>query len=370
MDLHVSPPKLRFAFVGCGAIAQKHITALSRIPEASVVGVFDIDPQAASRFGKKYDVPSFSNMDELVNTADPDFLNILTPSGCHAENLLDLVNYERHFVVEKPLALQLSDVDQILHACAQRELRVYVVKQNRFNPPIYQLKRAIEMGRFGKLVLGTVRIRWKRDQAYYDQSRWRGTWAFDGGVLTNQSSHHIDALLWLMGDAATVQAKIATQLVDIEAEDTGVALLGFSNGALGVIEATTAVRPKDLEGSISVLGEKGSVEVGGFFMNELKTWNFSEPHPMDEEVWQHHACVPNEPAWNHTEFFRDVIRSYQSGTKGLVDGLEGRRSVELITAIYESAERGQEVSLRFRPQLCRLGITEKRPATVKIRRAA
>jgi predicted dehydrogenase len=361
---------VRFALIGCGAIAHKHITALSRIPDAEVVGVFDIDPAATMRFGKKYDVPAFTNVEDLVHRSNPDFLNILTPSGFHAQNLLDLVRFERHFVVEKPLALQLSDVDRILHACAQKELRVYVVKQNRFNPPVYQLKRAIELGRFGKLVLGTVRIRWKRDQAYYDQSRWRGTWAFDGGVLTNQSSHHIDALLWLMGDAETVQAKVATQLVNIEAEDTGVAILGFANGALGIIEATTAVRPKDLEGSISVMGEKGSVEVGGFFMNELKTWNFEDPHPMDEEIWLQHAKVPAEPAWNHTEFFQDVIHSYRTGTKGLVDGLEGRRSVELITAIYESAERGQEVSLRFRPRLCRLGISEERPAAIPLRRAA
>lgn len=361
---------VRFALIGCGAIAQKHISALSQVSGAEVVGVFDLDPNAALRFGQKHQLSAFTTVDELVAKTNPDFLNILTPSGCHAQNLLDLVRFERHFVVEKPLALQLSDVDRVLHACAQKELRVYVVKQNRFNPPIYQLKRAIDMGRFGKLVLGTVRIRWKRDQAYYDQSRWRGTWAFDGGVLTNQSSHHIDALLWLMGDADTVQAKIATQLVDIEAEDTGVAILGFANGALGVIEATTAVRPKDLEGSISVLGEKGSVEVGGFFMNELKTWNFTEPHPMDDEIWQQHAKVPNAPAWNHAEFFRDVMHSFRSGTKGLVDGLEGRRSVELITAIYESAERGQEVSLRFRPRMCRLGIPEERPAIVPMRRAA
>ncbi|MGE0756147.1 MAG: Gfo/Idh/MocA family protein [Pirellulaceae bacterium] len=363
--------RVRFALIGCGAIAQKHVTALSRLEDAAIVGCFDINPAAAQRFGQKHGIEAFASVEQLVEQADPDFFNVLTPSGCHAANVLDLVQFNRHFVVEKPLALQLSDVDRILHECATRELRVYTVKQNRFNPPVFQLKRAIESGRFGRMVMGTVRVRWMRDQAYYDQSRWRGTWAADGGVLTNQACHHIDALLWLMGDVDTVQAKIATRLVDIEAEDTGVAILGFANGALGVVEATTGARPRDLEGSLSILGEKGSVEVGGFFMNELKTWNFVESHPMDDEVCSEHAKVPAIPAWNHTEFFRDVIRSYQTGQRGLVDGLEGRRSVELLTAIYESAERAEEVSLRFRPRVCRLGVPASEPVPpLKIRRAA
>ena len=361
--------RVKFALIGCGAIARKHMLALSRIPEAEVVGVYDINQVAAIQFAAKHNIKAFSSVEQMVDEARPDFFNILTPSGCHAQNVLDLVQFNTHFVVEKPLALQLSDVDQILYSCAQKELRVYVVKQNRFNPPVYQLKQAIDDGRFGKLVMGTVRIRWSRDQHYYDQSPWRGTWANDGGVFTNQASHHIDALLWLMGDVDSVNAKIATQLVDIEAEDTGVALLNFTNGALGVLEATTATRPKDLEGSISVLGERGAVEVGGFFMNQLKTWNFTDELPSDHEIWESHATVPSEPAWNHTEFFRDVISSFRSGKRGLVDGLQGRRSIELISAIYESAERAEEVALRFRPKVCRLGIQTEQ-GEVQVRRAA
>lgn len=353
---HPKRDTVRFALIGCGAIANKHVTAIRRIESAEVVGAFDLNPAVAAEFGRKHDVPTFGSVDELVAKADPDFLNILTPSGFHAKNLLELVKYNRHFVVEKPLALQLHEADQILQECALRELRVYVVKQNRFNPPIQQLKRAIDAGRFGKLVLGTIRLRWKRDEAYYAQKPWRGTWELDGGVLTNQASHHIDALLWMMGEPETVIAKTETRLASIEAEDTGAAVIKFSNGSLGIVEATTAVRPQDLEGSISVLGEKGAVEIGGFFMNDLKTWNFAEPHEMDEEVWQHCASVPNLPAWNHTEYFKDVIDSYENGRRGLVDGLEGRKSIELITAIYESAETNKEVALRFRPYACRLGV--------------
>lgn len=346
---------MKFALVGCGAIARKHVTALSRLEHAEVVGVYDLEASFARQFGNHFSIRAFTNLDEMVAETTPDFLNILTPSGCHAENVLSSVKYGCNFVVEKPLALRLEEVDEIIDQCALRGLQVYVVKQNRFNSPVAKLREALVKGRFGKLVMGTVRVRWTRDQAYYDQKPWRGTWAMDGGVFTNQASHHIDALLWLMGEPVSVMAKTSTRLVDIEAEDTGAALIKFRNGALGILEATTATRPRDLEGSISVLGERGSVEVGGFFMNELKTWNFDEPDPMDEDVWARHSQVPAEPAWNHTEYFRDIIGSYLQGGRGMVDGLEGRKSIELINAIYESADRGKEVILRYTPQECRLG---------------
>ena len=163
----------------------------------------------------------------------------------------------------------------MIEACDKHGVKLFVVKQNRFNVPVVQLRKALDQGRFGKLIMGTVRVRWCRPQAYYDQDSWRGTWAYDGGVLTNQASHHVDLLEWMMGDVESVFAKSKHALADIEAEDTAVVILKFRNGALGVIEATTAIRPKDLEGSISILGETGSVEVGGFAVNEMKTWNFS-----------------------------------------------------------------------------------------------
>lgn len=348
--------KLKFALVGCGAIAEKHAIAIGRLENTEVVGAYDIDPKVMDAFEKKHSIPVYSDVEKLIDETSPDILNILTPSGDHAKRILDLSRFGRDFVVEKPLALNLDDVDRVLEVCGRNGLGLFVVKQNRFNPPLVKLKEAIQGGRFGKLVLGTVRVRWKREQAYYEQKPWRGTWAFDGGVMTNQASHHIDALLWMMGEVESVMAMSATQLVDIEAEDTGVAMLRFRNGALGIVEATTATRPADLEGSISVLGEKGSVEVGGFFMNELKTWNFSEPNDMDGDVWTKFSKVPSEKAWNHTEFFKDVVRSKLWGEKALIDGLEGRKSIELINAVYESVETGKEISLRFRPRKCRLGI--------------
>jgi len=312
----------------------------------------------AEILGEKYCIPVFLDVERMIKETNPHVLNILTPSGWHAENILDLIRFHKHFVVEKPLALRLDHIDNILDECDKNGLRLFVVQQNRFNRAIKKLKEALNKGRFGKLVMGTVRVRWCRMQGYYDQKPWRGTWAFDGGVLTNQASHHIDMLIWMMGEVESVMAKTASRLLNIEVEDTGVAIIKFRNGALGIVEATTATRPKDLEGSISILGEKGAVEIGGFFMNQVKTWNFSEPDEMDNDVWDKLDKVSDEPAWSHTEFFKDVVYSLHNGIKGLIDGLEGRRSIELINALYESAESGKEIFLRFAPKKSRLGINK------------
>ncbi len=349
--------KIRFALIGCGAIANKHMIAINRLDNAEVIGAYDIDSNVAKAFGEKNSIPAFTDVEEMIERTEPNVINILTPSGIHAENVLSLIRFNKHFVVEKPLALRLDQIDRIVEECDVNGIKIFVVQQNRFNPPIQKLREALRKGRFGKLVLGAIRVRWCRQQAYYDQKSWRGTWLYDGGVFTNQASHHIDMLIWLMGEVESVMAKTATRLVNIEAEDTGVAILRFKNGALGLLEATTATRPKDLEGSISILGEKGSVEIGGFFMNELKTWNFEETDDMDSEVWNKFSKVPNETAWNHSQFFKDVTDSLINGKSGLIDGLEGRKSVELINAIYESAETGREVALRFTPKKCKLGMT-------------
>jgi UDP-N-acetyl-2-amino-2-deoxyglucuronate dehydrogenase len=172
----------------------------------------------------------------------------------------------------------------------------------------------------------------------------------------NQAAHHIDMLTWFMGNVESVRSMASTRLVNIEAEDTGVAIVRFDSGALGVLEATTGARPKDLEGSISILGEKGSVVIGGFFMNELVTWNFEDKRPIDDVVFEQFGRNPPDFSYNHAEYLRGVIDAIQTKKAGLVNGLEGRRSLELITAIYESIETNADVPLRFRPKKCRLGI--------------
>ncbi|WP_276953818.1 Gfo/Idh/MocA family protein [Helicobacter rodentium] len=354
---------LGVALLGCGRIAVRHAQLLSsgEIAGAKLVCVCDIDKSRAESFGKKHNVPYFADLDSMMKECGDkiDIVSILTPSGCHAQNTLEVAPYKKHIIVEKPMALTLEDADKMIESCDRFGIRLFVVKQNRYNLPVQKLREALEAGRFGKIVMGSVRVRWCRDNAYYKQDSWRGTWAQDGGVFTNQASHHIDLLEWMLGDVESVFAKSRTALSDIETEDTGVAVLRFKNGALGVIEATTATRPKDLEGSLSILGELGSVEIGGFAVNEIKHWNFTNAMESDKEVMEKYSVnPPNVYGFGHKEYYLHVVDSILNGTKALVDGLEGRKSLELIVAMYESIETGKEVFLRFHPQKCKLGHRE------------
>lgn len=348
---------LKFGLIGCGRIAARHAEILSNLDEAKLSCVCDIKDSRAINFSKKYNIPWYIDYHDMLKREEVDVVSILTPSGLHAKHVIDIAPYRKHIIVEKPMALQLEDADEMIRVCYENRTKLFVVKQNRYNIAVKKLKEAIELGRFGKFVLGTIRVRWCRTQNYYNQDDWRGTWAYDGGVFANQASHHIDMLAWMMGEVESVFAKIATRLVDIEVEDTGVALLKFKNGALGIIEATTATRPVDIEGSISILGENGAVEVGGFAMNEMKIWNFAEILPEDNDILaKYKENPPNVYGFGHLEFLRDVITSIRNNSKGFIDGLEGRKSLELINAIYESAETGKDVFLRFKPKKCHLGI--------------
>ena len=349
---------LRFALVGCGRIAKRHSELLgyNQIENTSLVAVCDIDEEKAKKIGEQFSVPYYTNMDEMMQKESIDVVSVLTESGFHAKHVINLAKYGKHIVVEKPMALTLDDADEMIQACDENGCKLFIVKQNRFNVPVVKLKEAMNQKRFGKLVLGTVRVRWCRTQEYYDQDDWRGTWAMDGGVLTNQASHHIDLLEYMMGDVESVFAKGTTALVNIEAEDTAIVTLKFKNGALGIIEATTAVRPKDLEGSISILGETGTVEIGGFAVNKMLHWNFTHKKEGDNEVMEKYSVnPPNVYGFGHQAYYEHVVESILNNKKHLVDGLVGRKSLELISAIYESIETGKEVFLRFKPTKCKLG---------------
>lgn len=350
---------LRFALVGCGRIAKRHSELLGegQIGGATLAAVCDVVPGRARVIGERFGVPWFGDLHEMMRTSDVDVAVVLTESGRHAEHVIALAPYGRHIVVEKPMALTLGDADRMIEACDVAGVKLFVVKQNRFNVPIVKAREALEAGRFGKIVIGTVRVRWCRPQSYYSQDPWRGTWELDGGVLTNQASHHVDMLEWMMGDVESVYAMSRTALVDIEAEDTAVVVLRFASGALGVIEATTATRPKDLEGSLSILGEKGTVVVGGFAMNRMETWEFVEELLGDAEVMSRYSVnPPSVYGFGHQAYYDHVVDCIRNDRRHLVDGLEGRKSLELISAIYESIESRREVALRFRPKRCRLGM--------------
>lgn len=352
---------LGFALVGCGRIAKKHAELLAggHVREARLVAVCDVVPERAQAFGAAYGVPAFASAEDMLAALDEriDVLSILTPSGDHARTTVALAPRGKHIVVEKPMALTLDDADAMIRACDIAGVKLFVVKQNRFNPPILRLRQAFEAGRFGRLVMGSVRVRWRRDQSYYDQDPWRGTWALDGGVFANQASHHIDLLEWFLGEPEAVYATTRTALVNIETEDTGAALIRFRGGAIGVVEATTAARPKDLEGSLSILGERGTVEVAGFAVNEMRTWAFSDAQPGDADVFEAtRNQPPNVYGFGHAGYLNNVAASIRHGAAALVDGLEGRKSLELIAAIYESAASGVEIPLRFRARHSRLGL--------------
>jgi predicted dehydrogenase len=349
---------LNFALVGCGRIAKRHSELLgyNQIKGAHLVAVCDIVAQKARDIAERFKVPAFTDMLEMMQSVKVDVAVVLTESGNHAKHVVALSKYCKHIIVEKPMALTLDDADAMITACDRADVRLFVVKQNRFNVPVVKAREALESGRFGKLIMGTVRVRWCRHQSYYDQDPWRGTWALDGGVLANQASHHVDLLEWMMGDVESVYAKATTALANIEAEDTAVVVLKFLNGALGLIEATTAARPTDLEGSLSILGEGGTVEIGGFAVNEMKVWRFGAERANDADVIAKYSVnPPSVYGFGHQAYYEHVIECISEGKRQLVDGLEGRKSLQLINAIYESVETGQEVKLRFKPRYCRLG---------------
>src|SRR3954464_7833173 len=350
---------IRFGLLGCGRIAKRHADLLggNHIDGTSLVAVCDPVRARADAIAAKFNIPADYNIEGFLARKDIDAVAVLTPSGMHAGHAIACARAGKHVVVEKPMALRLQDADEMMRACDAAGVKLFVVKQNRFNVPVVKAREAREAGRFGRLVLGTVRVRWCRDQSYYDQDAWRGTWAYDGGVLTNQASHHVDMLEWVFGDVVRVPARAITALAKIETEDTAVATLKFRNGALGIIEATTAARPGDLEGSLSILGAKGTVEIAGFAVNQIRHWRFIDELASDKDVVEKFSVnPPNVYGFGHQAYYQHVVDCLVHQRAALVDGLQGRKSLELISALYESIETGQEVPLHFTPKLCRLGI--------------
>jgi UDP-N-acetyl-2-amino-2-deoxyglucuronate dehydrogenase len=255
-----------------------------------------------------------------------------------------------HVICEKPMATRLEEADQLVKSCDEADVHLFVVKQNRLNPGIQLLKRATEQGRFGRIYLASVRVFWNRPQSYYDLAPWRGTWEFDGGAFMNQASHYVDLVQWLMGPVETVSAKIATLARRIETEDTGAAILRFRNGALGVLETTMLTYPRNLEGSITILGEKGTVQIGGTALNRVEEWQFAEYHDDDREAEALRVAPDPLSVYGsgHRPYYENVVRVLRGEAAAGTDGREGRKSLELILGIYESARTGREIHLPLR----------------------
>ena len=352
---------IKVCLIGCGRIAHKHIEVLSNMSsEFKVVGVHDVDLEKMNKFSMHYNVESFDSISEMVTVATPDIIVVLTESGRHADLVLECSKFSIDMIVEKPMALTKTDCEEMLSVCKKKGIKLNIVKQNRYNYPVQAARKALEDNCFGNLILGTIRVRWCRDQNYYDQANWRGTWEFDGGVLANQAAHHIDLLLWFFGEVESVYAVTKTALVDIEAEDTAIVTLQFKNGAVGILEATTATRPKDLEGSLTIMGSKGTVEIGGFAVNKLLHWNF-EDKTADNIDFEMVSQNPNDVyGFGHVEFYKDIYRQKMGLEIGLVDGHEGMKTVELLEAIYQSAATGEVVKIGESTEFSKLGKRSQR----------
>ncbi|MDD4735957.1 MAG: Gfo/Idh/MocA family oxidoreductase [Kiritimatiellae bacterium] len=337
--------ELNVATIGCGRISEKHLASYQTEDVGGrLVAVCDLDAEKAAEKGGKYGVPWYTDYHEMIK-AHPEIevLDVMTPSGMHAKHVLDLAPYGKHIITEKPMALRVEDCDAMIKACEKHGCRLFVVKQNRYNRAVVAARKALEENRFGRMVMGTIRVRWRRDQAYYNQADWRGTWELDGGVMSQQATHHLDLLQWFMGPIESLQCRTATRLMDIEVEDTAVAILKFKSGALGAFEATVATRPEDLEGSMSLLGENGSVIIGGPAVNRVDYWKFIEQREEDLEIQQMFSQeVPNVYGHGHLPYLRAAMSALLENAPGPVEGASGMTNINILTALYESAARGGE----------------------------
>lgn len=345
--VHTKKETINFALIGCGKISERHLNAIKQTPKTKLIAVCDIQEGKAKALASTLQCDAYSDYKEMLKRDDINIVDICTPNGMHAPITIDVANAGRHVLLEKPMALIVEDCDKMMKACKENGVHLFVVKQNRFNPPIIKLREAIERGRFGKLVLGNVTVRWARPQDYYDKDEWHGSRCMDGGMLFTQASHHIDMLQWMMGPVHSVKSNVATLTHNIETEDTAVVVIRFKNGALGVVEATTCTFPKNMEGSITILGEKGTAKVGGTAMNKIDYWEFSDFKNEDENIRECTTNPPNVYGYGHNEVIRHVTDSllHNGPIVGGVGGEEGRKSVKLIEAIYESASTGKEVFL-------------------------
>ncbi|HET9003984.1 MAG TPA: Gfo/Idh/MocA family oxidoreductase [Gemmatimonadaceae bacterium] len=339
---------VRVALVGCGRISGNHFDAFRKIEGIQLVGVCDIAEDRARAAGEAQGVPFFTSYEKMLRGVECDAVVIATPSGLHPQHGVVAAKAGKHVITEKPMAISLGAADELVQACDSAGVRLFVVKQNRLNPGIQLLKRALDKGRFGRIYLANTTVRWTRPQEYYDQAPWRGTWEFDGGAFMNQASHYVDLIQWLVGPVESVIAKTATLARRIEAEDTGVAVLRFRSGALGTIEVTMLAYPKNLEGSITILGEKGSVKIAGTAVNKVETWQFSDYDDDDKLIETATTNPPNVYGFGHEAYYRNVLKVLRGEAVPDTDGRAGRKSLELILGIYESAKTGREVPLPLR----------------------
>lgn len=323
--------------------------SISELPDARLIAVADIVESRAQRFSKESGAAVYTEYRHMLERRDIDVINICTPSGWHAQMTVDALEAGKHVIVEKPIALSLADADRMIAAAQATGRKLCVVLQNRYNPPMQDLRRVVDEGRLGRLLLGNATVRWYRPQEYYEDG-WHGTLAMDGGALMNQSIHHIDALQWLMGEVDSVTAFMATLAHRMEAEDVGVAALKFKSGALGVIEGSTVTYPENLEGSVAIFGEHGSVKVGGTALNRKVFWKVAGELEHEKEILtREQVDPPSVYGFSHRAVIADMIDAIKTDRPAKTHGAVARRSLALVLAIYQAARSGETVKMTDEP---------------------
>ena len=337
---------LKFGLVGCGRISKNHFEAIKAQTDAKIIACCDIIEDRARDAANKYNIPYwYTNYNELLRQEDINIISICTPSGLHPKHGIMAAESGKHVLTEKPIGVRLTDADELIKTCDNKGICLFVVLQNRLNPSIQLVKRAIDENRFGKIYMIEANVFWTRPQDYYDMASWRGTWEFDGGAFMNQASHYVDMVRWLGGPIESVISQTATMGRDIETEDTGCAICRFRKGGIASINVTMLTYPKNLEGSITILGEKGTVKVGGIAMNQILHWEFADIREYDAIIQKSNTNPDSVYGFGHVGYYRNIIDFLSEDKSAFyIDGREGRKSLELLEGIYKSNREGKKIS--------------------------
>lgn len=341
----VKDRKIRLAIVGCGRISKNHFSSIEKHGgNISLVAVCDTDPVVVAEHAKRYGVCGYQSLEQMLKNEELDIVSLCTPSGQHPYQTGLAAKYRVHVMTEKPMATRWGDGVRMVQACDEAGVRLFVVKQNRRNSTLQLLRRAVDEKRFGQIRMVHINVFWTRPQAYYDQAKWRGTWELDGGAFMNQASHYVDLIDWLIGPVDSIQAMTSTTR-DIEVEDTGVVNVRWRNGALGSMAVTMLTYPKNLEGSITILGDKGTVRLGGVAVNDIQHWEFEDVCDYDKDIENANYETSSVYGFGHPLYYKNVVDVLRGNAEPETDGREGLKSLEVLIAAYLSARDGKTVSL-------------------------
>jgi len=333
------------ALVGCGRISSTHFSSMSEHKDnIELISICDNNQSILREHVKKHNTKGYLNFEEMLQNEDLDLVAITSPSGLHAEQTELCAKYGVNIMTEKPMATCWSDGVRMVNTCSKAGVKLFVVHQNRRNPTLQLLKRAVDENRFGQIKMVHINVFWTRPQAYYDQASWRGTWKSDGGAFMNQASHYVDLLEWLIGPIEKVQAMMSTTR-DIEVEDTGVLNIKWRNGGLGSMCVTMLTYPENLEGSITILGEKGTVSLGGVAVNDIKHWKFDEHKDYDDKINDSSYKTSSIYGFGHPLYYHNVIQVLQGNGSPESDGKEGLKTLQVLIAAYLSAKNGESINL-------------------------